>query len=109
MFQGVHVSGDFSAFGVQPFVAVGVIEMPMAIDQVFNGVGTETGEGFLYSFARSGDASFDEEFAVGACENCDVAARAFQDADIPAKLGDGDFGGGRLFPDDEDGADILGE
>jgi hypothetical protein len=37
---------DFSPFGMQPFIAVGVIKMPMRIDKMFDRILTEAGQRF---------------------------------------------------------------
>ena len=42
VFPGILMSGDGRARGVHPLVAVGVIEMPMRIDQMLDRIRTET-------------------------------------------------------------------
>src|SRR6266403_660324 len=41
VFPGIFVSGNSRARGVHPLVAVGVIEVPMRVDQMFDRIGTK--------------------------------------------------------------------
>src|SRR6266446_4375760 len=41
VFERIFARGDLSANRVQPFVAVGVVEMPMSINQMLDRIGTE--------------------------------------------------------------------
>src|SRR5215472_6964794 len=109
MFSGVFVGGDFSADGVKPFISVGVVEMPMSVDQMSDRVGTEAIECFHDSGPRRGDPRVNQQLAVVTREHNYISARAFQHADIPAKLLNSDFGCGRRSPHGNDGAFLLGE
>ena len=42
MFSRVLVRSDFSAYRMQPFIAIGVIEVPMGIDQMLDWIVTES-------------------------------------------------------------------
>src|SRR5436190_5583820 len=48
VFPCVLVRRDFRADRMQPFVAVGVVEMPMRINQVLDRIVTKTRQGFCY-------------------------------------------------------------
>jgi hypothetical protein len=82
---------DRGALVVQPFVAVGMIEVPMGIDQMFDRVGAEAVGSFQDARLRGGDAGIDKNLAVGARQHGDIATRAFEDADIAAQLVDLDL------------------
>jgi len=45
VFAGIFVGGDFGPDGMQPFVAVGVIEMPVRVDQMPDRLGTDAIQG----------------------------------------------------------------
>ena len=100
---------DFGADGMKPFVAVGVIEMPVRIDQVFDWIATETAESFGYSRTRSSDSGIDQKFSVTAGEHGDISARTLENADVPAKFLNIDLGGGRRVANGGDGTFSVGE
>ena len=90
---------DLRACRMQPFIAVGVIEMPMGVDQVLDRIGAEFACGLQDPRTRRGDSSVDEHLAVGTGEDRDVAARALEDADVATKLMNLDGSLGRIFAD----------
>jgi hypothetical protein len=59
-----------------------MIEVPVRIDQVRDGIGAEIRQGFGDLGARRTDAAIDEHFAIWPGQNGDVAARALKNADI---------------------------
>ena len=106
---GVFVGDDGGAGGVEPLVAVGVVEVPVGVDEVLDGVVGDGGEGLGDLGAGGGEAGVYEELAVGAGEDEDVAAGAHEDADVSAELLGGDFGGGTAGAHLGDGVAGLGE
>jgi hypothetical protein len=73
---------DLGAYRMKPFVAIGVIEMPMRIDQMGDGVNAKIGKGPGHLGPRHGNARVDEDFAVRAGKDRNVPAGAFQHADV---------------------------
>src|ERR1700722_4740217 len=82
----VLLSYNLCASGMQPFVAGGVIEVPMRIDQVRDGIGAEIRQSLSELRARRTYAAIDEHFAVRPGQNGDVAAGALEHADVVPQL-----------------------
>jgi hypothetical protein len=59
-----------------------MIEVPVRIDQVRDGIGAEIRQSFGDLGARRTDAAIDEHFAIRPGQNGDVAAGALKNADI---------------------------
>src|ERR1700751_2883268 len=78
----ILLSDNLCASGVQPFVARGMIEVPVRIDQVRDGIGAEIRKSFADLGARRTDAAIDEYFAIRSGQNGDVAAGTIENADI---------------------------
>jgi hypothetical protein len=96
---GVLIGNDGCSFGIQPFIAVGVIEVPVTVDQMFDGIATELVCSLQESRARHGDSGVDEHLSVSAGEDGDVGARPLEDADIATKPVNLDRGFGRVVAD----------
>jgi hypothetical protein len=58
-----------------------MIEMPMRVDQVRDGIGTEVRQSFGELGTRRANAAIDEHFAIRPGQNGDVAAGALKHAD----------------------------
>jgi hypothetical protein len=86
MLAGVILRDDPGAGRMQPRIAVGMIEMPMRVDEVGNGLVAERGERFGYPRPGNADAGVDHHLAVGAGQHRDVAAGSLQRADVVAQL-----------------------
>ena len=86
MFAGVLLGDDLRPGGVQPFVAIGMIEVPVRVDEMGDGIGAESGKSFSDLRARHADAGIDKHLAVRARQHGDVAAGAFEHADIVSEL-----------------------
>ena len=82
MLARILLGDDLRAGRMQPFIAAGVIEVPMRVDQMRDGIGAEIGEGFLHLRARHADAGVNQHLAIGPGQDGNVAAGAFQNADI---------------------------
>lgn len=59
-----------------------MIEMPMRVDQVRDGIGAEIGQSFGKLGTRRADAAIDEHFTIRPGQNGNVAAGALKNADI---------------------------
>ncbi|WP_430640250.1 hypothetical protein [Bradyrhizobium diazoefficiens] len=93
---------------MQPLIAVGMVEMPVGVDEMGDGIGAETGQRIGELGARHADAGIDQELAVGPGQDGDVAAGAFEHADIVAKPGGRDRRNCRTVLDQADEAARLG-
>ena len=76
MLSGVLVREDAGSGLVQPFVAAGVVKMPVSVDELFDGVRVDAREGLRDVWARGDDCRIDKEFSAGAGEDGDVSASA---------------------------------
>jgi hypothetical protein len=85
------VSEDGCASGVQPFVAIGMVKVPMRVDEVRDGLGTNPGESVSNLWASTGKAGIDQQFTVSTGKNRDVPTDPQQNAYIAAELLDRDF------------------
>ena len=92
MFPGIFVSGNCRACGVHPFIAIRVIEMPMRVHKMFNRVATDPLQRLGNLWARAQISRVDNEFAIGAGQDRDVATRADERANICSKCLSGDLG-----------------
>jgi len=86
---------------VQPFIAVGMVEMPVRVDQMLNWIIAKTHQCLLHLRAR--DSGVDKHFAIAAGEHSYVPTRTVQNANVTAKLVDGDLRGSSGIADPDDG------
>src|SRR5215831_3706646 len=108
MFACVPVSDDGRAGFVDPLVAVGMIEVPMGIDEVLDGIRAYVIECVADLLSRGCESRVDEELAIAAGKNCDVAACAEKSADISSKLPKRYLGRNAFFSGGFDEAAFLG-
>src|ERR1700730_4041903 len=103
MFAGVFMSNDLCPDGIHPCVAGGMIEMPVRVDQVRDGIGAETGKSLGDLRTRYANTGIDKHFAIGAGQDGDVSAGALEYADIVSQLvrNDGRFRGAVLDQADD--------
>src|SRR5215467_9340549 len=71
---------------VQPLVAVGVVEVPMRVDQMLDWVGTDRRECGCDFWARTRISGVDEQFTFPTVKDGNISTRAQEDTDIAAKL-----------------------
>ncbi|MEJ0016946.1 MAG: hypothetical protein WDN25_10320 [Acetobacteraceae bacterium] len=88
---GIGVRNDRGAERVDPGIAVGVVEVPVRVDQPRDRIGAEFRQRALDIAPRRGDAGIHQQLAIGARQHGDVAARALQHADRAAQLRGGDL------------------
>ena len=72
---------------MKPFVAIGVIEVPVRVDEVRDGVIAELASSALLIWDRDTlNACIDEDFAVRAGQDGDIAAGSLERADTVPQL-----------------------
>src|SRR5260370_592172 len=82
----VRLRDDLRTGRMQPFVAVGMVEVPVRIDEMGDRIGAEGIKRLTHLRARHADPGIDEHLAIGSCEDGNVAAGAFEDPDIVSQL-----------------------
>jgi hypothetical protein len=107
--ERAFVRDDRGARLVHPFVAVGVIPMPMGIDEVLERGRTNTVKGGRKLWLRNRDTGIDHQLAFIAVQNGDVSAGAYQYTDVAAQWLDGDIRLSCLGVDLDDGTVDLGK
>ena len=75
MFLRVVLRNDLGSNRMKPLVAIGVIEVPVRVHEVGDGVGAKIGKSLRQLGPRHGNTPVDQDFAVRASEYCDVPAR----------------------------------
>src|SRR5438128_2129964 len=90
MLARVLVGENDCARGVQPFVTVGVVKVPVGVDEVCNRVGTNPGESVGDLGACTRKTGVDEKFSVAAWEDGDISAGAHENADVSTQRLHGD-------------------
>jgi hypothetical protein len=86
MFPRVLVCGYFRAARMKPFVTVGVIEVPMGVNQVLDRIGAEGIERIGDPSSGAWDTGIDEKFPIAAGEHGNISAGTFKNADVAAQL-----------------------
>src|SRR5882762_6516964 len=86
MFAGVRLRDDLRACRMQPVIAVGMVEVPMRVDEMGNGIGAETVKRLGELRSRYTDTGIDQHLPVGSSEDGNIAAGAFEHADIVSQL-----------------------
>src|SRR5580692_2542267 len=93
-FAGILVSQNTCARLVHPFVAAGVIEVPVRVDELFDGIRIDAGESRRNVRPCGNDFGIDQKLSVRTSKNGDVSTGAKQDADIAPKRLHRDLGRG---------------
>ena len=73
------------AGGVQPLVAVGVVEVPVRVHELLDRIGADSLKGGGDLRPRHGEARIHQELAVAPREHADVPAGAFKHVDVSAQ------------------------
>ena len=84
------MSEDRCAGGVQPLVTIRVVEMPVSIDELLDGIGADRSESLGKLRTRTGEACIDQQLSVRTWQNRDISTGAHQDADVAAQFLNGD-------------------
>ncbi len=85
MLARVRVGEDRRAGGMQPFVPIGVVEMPMRVDQMLDRIVAEGGERLGNLGSSAGNPSVHQQLSIGPRQNRDVPTGSHEHADVPAK------------------------
>src|SRR5580693_4048453 len=83
---------------VQPFVAIGVVKVPMRVDEVLDRVGADGCKRVGDLGTGAGKASIDKELTVATGKHGDISSSAHQDAHVAAEFLHGDSSGCGCFP-----------
>ena len=83
---GVFVGQDGGTCGVKRGVVVGVVEVPVGVDDVFHRSVADAMEGFFELGPRGRNESIDDELAVGSVEDNNVSAGAGEQSEIVREL-----------------------
>ena len=94
---------------VQPLVAAGVIEVPVRVDELFDGIRIDAGESRRDVRPRGDDFRIDEKLSVRTRKNGDVSSGTKQDADIAPKRLHRDLGCGGFLKSDSNQAFLRKE
>jgi hypothetical protein len=109
MFTRVLVPQDAGSGFMDPLVAAGVVEMPVGVYQLFDGIRVDAREGFRDVRTCGDDFCIDEQLSVGASENGDVSTSTQKDADVTAKALNRGFRYGDFFERSSNEAVRLGD
>ena len=82
MLAGILLSDNLRTHRMQPFVAVGMIETPVGVDEMHDGFGAEFCQRLGQLRLRHTNADVDQHFAIGAGEDGDVFSRAPEYPDV---------------------------
>src|SRR5215469_13820406 len=85
---------DGCASGVQPLVAIGVIKVPMRVDEVLDRIGTNRGQRVSNFWTRTGKAGIGQQLTVPTGENRDISTGPHQNVYVAAEFLDRDGAGG---------------
>src|SRR3954454_9290091 len=85
MLHSIHVCCDFGSCIVYPGIAIGMIRVPVSIEQLRDRVRTKSVESFQNPCLRDGESCVDKKLAVLSSEHSNISSRAFQNADVSAK------------------------
>src|SRR6202166_4739857 len=86
MLARILLGDDLGAGRMQPFVAVGMIEVPVRVDEMRDRIGAEISKRLGDLRTRYADAGIDKHFSVRARQDGDVSAGALEYADIVSQL-----------------------
>ena len=89
MLARVFMRQDGGAEFVQPFVAVGVVKVPVRVDQVRDRLWAKRRQRCGDLRARCRDAGIDQHLPVGAAQDRDIAAGSLEHGDVTTQSVDG--------------------
>ena len=85
MLARVLLRQDAGSGFVQPLVAARVIEVPVSVDQLLDGVRIDARQSRGDIWTRGDDFGIHEQLSVRAGKNGDISTRAQKNADVAAK------------------------
>src|SRR5260370_42124177 len=98
MLSCVLVSKNGCTSGVQPFVAVGMVEVPVSVDEVLDRIGANRCKRLGNPWTRAGKAGINEELIVATGKDRNISTSAHEDAYVAAEVLHSDGSGRRCFP-----------
>jgi hypothetical protein len=109
MLARVLLRQDGGARLVKPVVATGMLEVPVSVDQLLDGVGVDAGQGPGNVWMCGDDFRADEQLSVGAGKHRDVSTSTQENADVTAESLNRDLRGGGFLKGMLDKGVFLGE
>src|SRR5262249_9049309 len=94
---GVLVSQNGCARSVQPFIPIGVVEVPVRVDQVLDWIGANARESVGNLRAGAGKSGIANKLTVATGKHGDIASSAHQNAHVVAESLHCDRGAGCSF------------
>ena len=82
MLFSIYMRSDFSSCIVYPGIAIGMICVPVSIEQLRDRVRTKPVESLQNSWLRYSETGVDKKFALLSRENPDISSGALQYADL---------------------------
>ena len=76
MFARVLVGKDAGSGLMDPLVAAGVVEVPVGVDQLLDGIGVDACDGLFDIWTGGDDFGIYEQLSIGAGENGDISTSA---------------------------------
>src|SRR5580693_10293915 len=83
---GVFVRNDRGSCGVKMRIVIGMVEVPVGVDDVFHRCAAKAIESFFEPAPGGCNESVHNEFAVGAVEYCHGSAGTVEHSDMVGKL-----------------------
>ena len=94
---------------MDPLVATGMVEVPVGVDQLLDGIGVDACDGLLDVWTGGDDFGINQQLSVRAGENRDISTSAQKDADVAAKVLNRDFRCGGFLERSSNDASCLGD
>jgi len=85
MLLRVFVRENAGAGRVEPGIAAGVVEMPMGINELADGLGTDTCQHLGNRGTRPRETGIDQQLSVPAGKHHDIAPGTHENADVTAQ------------------------
>ena len=92
MFARVLMGENRGARSMQPFIAVGVVEVPMRVDEMLDRVGANASQGLGDLGTRTSKTGVDEELTVASRKNGDISSRAKENTHVSTEALNADGG-----------------
>ena len=90
-FSRIFLGDDRRAFVMQPVISIGVIEVPVCVDQVPDRIAADARQRIGDRSARHCNSGINQQLSIRTGEHGDIATGAHQHADVSAQLLDGDL------------------
>src|SRR5258705_5088595 len=97
MFARVLVGKDAGSGLMEPLVAASVVEVPVGVNQLPDGIGVDACDGLFDVGTGGDDFGVDDQLSIGTGKNGDISPRAKENTDVAAKILNRDFRRGGFF------------